>query len=84
MSRMQVHLNKFLILIKSTLVKYCRFYDVAISINTKIDLEGSSYITEVSGVNLGLGDFRSLSSNGVVVPEVLSLFFVQALNNFRP
>lgn len=65
-------------------VKNSGFYDVAISINTKIDLEGSSYITEVSSVNLGLGDFRSLSSNGVVVPEVLSLFFVQALNNFRP
>lgn len=60
------------------------FYDIAISINTKIDLEDSSYITEVSSINLGLGDFRSLSSNGIVVPEVLSLFFVQALNNIRP
>lgn len=50
-----------------------------ITINTKIDSEGSSYITEVSGVNLGLGDFGSLCCNGVVVPEVLPLFFVQTL-----
>lgn len=50
-----------------------------ITINTKIDFEGSSYITEVSGVNLGLCDFRSICCNGVVVPEVLSLFFVQTL-----
>lgn len=38
-----------------------------------------TYITEISSINLGLGDFWPLGCDGVVVPEVLAFLFVQAL-----
>lgn len=34
------------------------------------------YITEISSIDLGLGNLRSLRSDGVVVSEVLAFLFV--------